>query len=119
MTDGCGRVRGGLEQLGCGATVKIVTPTVRVTREDGTSSRYVLTEEREDGSVLLGPDTSYEAIAEPAPGRPLAGREFAKLIAPHVLAPDGEGEMPALTLPVGSVAAAFDEDLPHAAWTEQ
>lgn len=74
-----------------GATLRRVKPTVRVTREDGASSRYVLEEERDDGSLVLSPDTSYEAILERAPGRPLTEREFEELIAPHLLPPDGEG----------------------------
>lgn len=67
-----------------------VKPTVQVTR-DGASERYVLGEEREDDSLLLRPDTSYEAIVDRAPGRPLTPSEFDEMIAPHVLPPDGEG----------------------------
>jgi hypothetical protein len=65
--------------------------TVRVTLEDGTSSRFVLEEERDDGAILLRPDTSFEAISERAPGRPMTREEFDELIAPRVLPPDGEG----------------------------
>jgi hypothetical protein len=64
--------------------------TVRVTRQDGTGRRYVLAKERDDGAILLKPDTSSEAIAERAPGWPLSRDEFDELIAPHVLPPDGE-----------------------------
>ena len=67
-----------------------VKPKVQVTRE-GISESYVLEEERDDGSLILRPDTSYEAIVERAPGRPLTPSEFDALIAPHLLAPDGEG----------------------------
>ncbi len=67
-----------------------VKPKVQVTRE-GISESYVLEEERDDGSLILRPDTSYEAIVQRAPGRPLTASEFDALIAPHVLAPDGEG----------------------------
>jgi hypothetical protein len=69
----------------------IVKQTVQVTRQDGTSDRFVLEEEHDDGGLLLKPDTSYEAIVERAPGRPLTADEFDELIAPHVLPPDGEG----------------------------
>ena len=65
-------------------------PTVQVTR-DGASERYVLEEERDDGRLLLRPDTSYEAIVDRAPRRPLTPTEFEEMIAPHVLPPDGEG----------------------------
>ncbi len=72
-------------------TLEAVKQTVQVTRQDGTSSRFVLEEEHNDGALLLKPDTSYEAITERAPGRPLTREEFDQLIAPHVLPPDGEG----------------------------
>ena len=72
-----------------GATLRTVKPTVRVTREDGASSRYVLEEERDDGSLVLSPDTSYEAILERAPGRPLTEEEFEELFGD--LPRDGEG----------------------------
>ena len=65
--------------------------TVRVTRQDGTSSRFVIEEEDEDGAILLRPDTSFEAISDRAPGRAMTREEFDQLIAPHVLPPDGEG----------------------------
>jgi hypothetical protein len=73
-------------------TLDLVKPeTVKVTRPDGTSNRFVIEEERNDGAILLRPDTSYEAIMERAPGRPMTRDEFEQLIAPHVLPPDGEG----------------------------
>jgi hypothetical protein len=73
-------------------TLDLVKPeTVTVTRPDGTSNRFVVEEERNDGAILLRPDTSYEAIMERAPGRPMTSDEFERLIAPHVLLPDGEG----------------------------
>jgi hypothetical protein len=73
------------------STLEIVKQTVRVTRQDGSSSLFVLEEEHDDGAILLRPDTSFEAISERAPGRPMTTREFEQLIAPHVLPPDGEG----------------------------
>ena len=66
--------------------------TVTVTRPDGTSNRFVIEEERNDGAILLRPDTSFEAIEERAGGgRAMTSEEFERLIAPHVLPPDGEG----------------------------
>jgi hypothetical protein len=73
------------------STLEIVKQTVRVTRQDGSSSLFVLEEERDDGAILLRPDTSFEAISERAPGRAMTREEFDQLIAPHVLPPDGEG----------------------------
>lgn len=72
-------------------TLDLVKPeTVKVTRTDGTSNRFVIEEERNDGAIVLRPDTSYEAIMERAPGRAMTSDEFERLIAPHVLPPDGE-----------------------------
>lgn len=68
-----------------------VKQTVRVTLADGSSGRFVLEEERDDGTILLRPDTSLEAISERAPGRAMTPAEFGRLIAAHVLPPDGEG----------------------------
>jgi hypothetical protein len=72
-------------------TLDLVKPeTVKVTRPDGTSSWFVIEEERNDGAIVLRPDTSYEAIMERAAGRAMTSDEFERLIAPHVLPPDGE-----------------------------
>jgi hypothetical protein len=71
-----------------------VKQTVRVILPDGTDSRYVLEEERNDGAILLRPDTSYAAISERAPGRDLTADEWQAFLAehgPHMLPPDGEG----------------------------
>jgi ABC-2 type transport system ATP-binding protein len=52
-------------------SVHVVEETVRVIRGEHTGS-YVLTEERDDGSLLLRPDTRSRAVAErpPAPRKP-------------------------------------------------
>ncbi len=71
-------------------TLDAVKQTVQVILRDGTSSRFVLEEEHDDGAILLRPDTSFEAISERAPGRALTREEFDQLIAAHVLPPDGE-----------------------------
>jgi hypothetical protein len=73
------------------ATLNSVKQTVRVTLEDGSTDRFVLEEERDDGAIVLRPDTSFEAISERAPGRAMTQQEFDELIVPHVLPPDGEG----------------------------
>ena len=74
-----------------GGTLQPVKQTVTVTQPDGTSDRFVLAEEHEDGAILLRPDTSYEAIDERAPGRAMSAEEFEEILGPHLLAPDGEG----------------------------
>lgn len=51
----------------------------------------VLAEERDDGAILLRPDTSYEAISERAPGRPATSAEFEEALGPHLHPTDGEG----------------------------
>jgi nicotinamide riboside kinase len=72
-------------------TLELVKQTVQVIRENGVAERFVLEEERDDGAILLRPDTPFEAISERAPGRPMTREEFDQLIAPHVLPPDREG----------------------------
>lgn len=72
-------------------TLKRVKQTVRVMLEDGSSDRFVVEEERDDGALVLRPDTSFDAISERAPGRATTQQEFDELIVPHVLPPDGEG----------------------------
>jgi len=71
-----------------------VKQTVQVTREDGTSSRFVLEEEHEDGSILLKPDTSWPAIRDRAGMRDLTLGEWDEFLAEHgpgMLPADGEG----------------------------
>ena len=64
-------------------------PVVQVTRPDGTTGRYLLEDELSDGSLLLRPDTSYEALGSRAPGRDLTSEEFEELFGD--LPTDGEG----------------------------
>jgi len=49
---------------------------VRVIRVDNSSERYLLEEQHEDGSLLLRPDTSLEAILERTGGRLATEEEF-------------------------------------------
>lgn len=55
---------------------------------------YVVTEERPDGSLILVPDTSWNAIKERSGARDATKEEWESFLAQHgsqMLPPDGEG----------------------------
>lgn len=58
--------------------------------EAGVAGVYVVDEQAEDGSLLLRPDTSIEAIRERLGGRPATPEEFEELHR-QVLPADREG----------------------------
>ena len=62
---------------------------VKIT-ESEIAGDYLVAERNEDGSVLLTPDTSIEAINERLGMKPATEAEFAEL-ARDMAAPDGEG----------------------------
>lgn len=68
-------------------------PTSQPTRvtitEPGVAGSYVVEEQEEDGSLLLRPDTSIEAIRRRVGGRPATREEFERELG-H-LPTDGEG----------------------------
>ncbi len=59
-------------------------------REPGLAGAYVLDEQRADGSLVLRPDTSAEAIGRRQGGRPMTSEELDHHFN-DLLAPDGEG----------------------------
>jgi hypothetical protein len=48
-------------------------------------------EERADGALVIRRQTELERMFAEDGSRPLTGREFDELIAPHIGPPDGEG----------------------------
>jgi hypothetical protein len=62
----------------------------RITLSGDRSGEYVVIEERPDGSLVVAPDTSIEAIRERHNLRPATLKEFEAEYGP-VLPPDGEG----------------------------
>jgi hypothetical protein len=60
-----------------------------VTLTGDRSGEYVLIEERTDGSLVVAPDTSIEAIRKRAGTRPMSAEEFQKHFGD--LPSDGEG----------------------------
>jgi hypothetical protein len=61
-----------------------------VTVEGDVSGEYIIVEEREDGSLVLQPDTSMEAIRRRHNATPATLEEFEAEYGP-VQPPDGEG----------------------------
>lgn len=58
------------------------------------SSEYVVSEEHPDGSLVLVPDTSWEAILARSGAREATEQEWESFLAehgPHMLSPDNEG----------------------------
>jgi hypothetical protein len=60
-----------------------------VTLTGDRSGEYVLIEERSDGSLVVAPDTSIEAIRKRARTRPMTAQEFEEHF--RDLPSDGEG----------------------------
>jgi hypothetical protein len=64
--------------------------TSRVTIEGDVSGDYIIVEKRDDGSLVLQPDTSMEAILRRHNATPATLEEFEAEYGP-VQPPDGEG----------------------------
>ena len=60
--------------------------------EAGVAGDYVVVERKPDGSVLLAPDTSIEAISRRLGGRPMTPEEYEEHVGRHLTRQaDGEG----------------------------
>jgi hypothetical protein len=53
--------------------------------------RYVIEQELDDGRVVLRPQTELEQMHQDLGSRPMTSDESAKLVAPYLGPPDGEG----------------------------
>lgn len=60
-----------------------------ITLSGDRSGEYVIVEERDDGSLVVAPDTSVEAIRKRAGTRPMTAEEFEEHFGD--LPSDGEG----------------------------
>ncbi len=85
-----------------GASVHDVEETVRVIRGEQAGS-YVVAEERDDGSLLLRPDTSYREVAERAPRH----RDSEQAVATKSEARQAAGVRPGVILEVRDLSVAY------------
>jgi hypothetical protein len=69
---------------------RAVERALRVTLSGDRAGEYVVLEERDDGSLLLSPDTSAEAMRSRHGLTPATLEEFVAEYGP-ILPPDGEG----------------------------
>ena len=67
-----------------------IQPTAHVTLSGDLSGDYVVAEVREDGSVVVRPDTSMDAIRRRHDATPASLEEFEAEYGP-IQPPDGEG----------------------------
>lgn len=73
-----------------GGTIRCVQ-TMTVTLPDGTSSEFVIDEEREDGRLVIRRATYLDQLFAEDGSQSLTGAESDQLIAPHLVGPDDEG----------------------------
>lgn len=65
--------------------------TVTVTLAAGSTSRYVLEEQRPDGSLVIRRPTYLEQLLSEDDSQPLSDPEFERLVLPRVAPADDEG----------------------------